>query len=136
MSNKSSTTGLINGMPSLLRIASASRSGSPGMRGPLVPGAGLVFLKDLNPVVHLRFELDGVDKPVDPHGPEGVTDPFADTSNGNLLPERERWREGSPVGPAQDAGQDIYHGGEAVTFVTARFPFGAERQWAPPSIIS
>ena len=45
MSSSSSTTGLSSGMPSLLRIASASRSGSPGMSGPLVPDAGLVFRK-------------------------------------------------------------------------------------------
>jgi hypothetical protein len=31
ISNKSSTTGLINGIPSLLRIASASLLGSPGI---------------------------------------------------------------------------------------------------------
>jgi hypothetical protein len=45
ISSKSSTTGLNNGIPSLLLIASASRSGSPGMSGPLVPGAGLVLRK-------------------------------------------------------------------------------------------
>ena len=41
ISNNSSTTGWINGMPSLDRIASASRSGSPGTSGPSVPGAGV-----------------------------------------------------------------------------------------------
>jgi len=47
MSNKSSTTGLISGMPSLLRIASSFRFGSPGISGPWVPGAGLVLRKTL-----------------------------------------------------------------------------------------
>jgi hypothetical protein len=45
VSNRSYTTGLINGIPSLLLIASASRSGSPGISGPPVPGAGLVLRK-------------------------------------------------------------------------------------------
>jgi hypothetical protein len=45
ISSKSSTTAFNNGIPSLIRIASASRSGSPGISGPWVPGAGLVFRK-------------------------------------------------------------------------------------------
>jgi hypothetical protein len=45
ISNRSSTTGFISGIPSLLRIASASLSGSPGISGPLLPGAGLVLRK-------------------------------------------------------------------------------------------
>ena len=45
ISSKSSTTGRKSGIPFLLLIASASRSGSPGISGPLVPGAGLVFRK-------------------------------------------------------------------------------------------
>ena len=90
ISNKSSTTGLINGMPSLLRIASASRSGSPGMRGPLVPGAGLVFLKDVNPVVDLFLEFVFVDETVDLHGAEKVADTFADAALGNFLSAARR----------------------------------------------
>lgn len=45
ISNRSSTTGCSSGIPSLLRISSASLSGSPGISGPLVPGAGLVLRK-------------------------------------------------------------------------------------------
>src|SRR5688572_22616466 len=45
ISIKSSTTDLSSGIPSLLRIASASLSGSPGISGPVVPGAGLVLRK-------------------------------------------------------------------------------------------
>ncbi len=54
-------------MPSFLRIASASRSGSPGMRGPLVPGAGLVLRKTR---IHssICFEFVFVDEAVDLHG--------------------------------------------------------------------
>ena len=36
---------IVKEIPFLLLIASASLSGSPGISGPLVPGAGLVFLK-------------------------------------------------------------------------------------------
>jgi hypothetical protein len=39
------TTGKIRGTPFSRRIRSASRSGSPGIRGPLVPGAGFVARK-------------------------------------------------------------------------------------------
>ena len=43
MSRSSSTTAPTSGMPSRRRIVSASRSGSPGISGPLVPGAGRVL---------------------------------------------------------------------------------------------
>jgi hypothetical protein len=45
ISIKSFTTDFSGGIPSLLLIASASLSGSPGMSGPLAPGAGLVLRK-------------------------------------------------------------------------------------------
>ncbi len=45
MSRNSSTTGKTSGTPFLRRNSSASRSGSPGKSGPLVPGAGLVARK-------------------------------------------------------------------------------------------
>ena len=65
ISNKSSTTGLISGIPFFLLIASASRSGSPGISGPLVPGAGFGLAEDMNPVVDVFFELVFVDEVVD-----------------------------------------------------------------------
>ena len=42
---RSSTMGMISGTPFLRRWRSASRSGSPGISGPLVPGAGFVARK-------------------------------------------------------------------------------------------
>ena len=66
ISNKSSTTGFNNGILSLLLTASASISGSPGIKGPLDTGACFVFSKDLNPVLDLFFELVFVDEAIDP----------------------------------------------------------------------
>jgi hypothetical protein len=60
-------------MPSLLRIASASRSGSPGISGPLVPGGGLVLRK-----TRIHSDL---------HGAEEMADPFA---NGSVENEGRR----------------------------------------------
>src|SRR5262245_35882420 len=42
---RSSTTGITSGIPDLRRTVSASRSGSPGISGPFVPGAGFVLRK-------------------------------------------------------------------------------------------
>ena len=56
------------------------------MRGPLVPGAGLVFLKDVNPVIDLFLEFVFVNETVDLHGTEEVADTFADAPVGNFLP--------------------------------------------------
>ena len=80
-------------MPSLLRIASASLSGSPGMSGPLVPGAGLVFR---NTRIHSSicfFKFVFVDESVNLHGAEEVADAFADAAAWDFLPERRGPRE-------------------------------------------
>lgn len=45
MARRSSTIGMMSGTPFLRRSRSAIRSGSPGINGPLVPGAGLVARK-------------------------------------------------------------------------------------------
>jgi hypothetical protein len=50
-------------MPSLLRIASASRSGSPGISGPWVPGRRFGVAEDVNPFVDLFFDLSLSIKP-------------------------------------------------------------------------
>ena len=64
-----SRTGFNNGIPCLLLIASASRSGPPGISGPLVPGAGFGIAEDLYPVVDLFFEFSLVDEAVNLHSP-------------------------------------------------------------------
>jgi hypothetical protein len=51
----------------LLRIAAASLSGSPGISGPLVPGAGLV-LRKIESIHRSAFEFVFVDEAVDLHG--------------------------------------------------------------------
>ena len=87
ISCKASTTGFSSGIPSLIRIASASHSGSPGISGPLA-GGGFGVAKHLNPV-DLFLELVFVDEALDPQGAEKVADAFADTARGDFT-----WRIG------------------------------------------
>jgi len=60
----------------LLLIASASRSGSPGISGPLRAGRGFSVAKDVNPVIDLFFEFVFVDAAVDLDGAEEVANTF------------------------------------------------------------
>ena len=100
ISRRSSTTARTRGTPETRRMASASRSGSPGIRGPGVPGAGR-RRKDADPFVDLTLELIWIDESIDPERAEEVADPAADAPLGDLLPQRERGHERPPVRPAQ-----------------------------------
>ena len=115
------------GMPCFARIASASRSGSPGMSGPGVPGAASAAPEDADPFVNPALELITFDEPVDPHRPEEVADPLAHTPARDLVAERERRHERAPVRPAEDAAQDVDHRGKGVALVAAVLAVAAER---------
>jgi hypothetical protein len=62
MSSKSFTTGLSTGIPSLLRIASASRSGVAGDERAVGSGGAFGIAENSDPLVDLLFELDFVDE--------------------------------------------------------------------------
>ena len=66
------------GDPDTRRMASASRSGSPGIRGPGRPRRRAGVAEDADPFVDLALELVRVDEAVDPQRPEKVADPAAD----------------------------------------------------------
>src|SRR5687768_16855277 len=90
ISSNLSTTGWINGIPSLLLIASASRSGSPGISGPLVPEAGLVLRKTRIHSSICFFEFVFVDEAVDLQGAEKVADVFTGVLRRDFFPQRKR----------------------------------------------
>ena len=66
-----------SGMPSRRRIASASRSGSPGRSGPGRAGRGTRGPQRPDEVVHVGLELGRVAEGVHAHGPEEVAEALA-----------------------------------------------------------
>jgi hypothetical protein len=63
-------------MFSLLRIASASRSGFAGDQRAVRAGSRFGAAKDANPFIDLLFEFVFVDEAVDLHGAEKMADAF------------------------------------------------------------
>ena len=122
------TTAGTSGMPCFDRIASAWRSGSPGIRGPFAAAAGLVAR---NTRIHssiCRLNSSGSMNPSIRSAPKKWPIPLADAAGRDFLAQRERRHERSPVCPAQDGRENIDHCREAITLVAAVRAVAAQRQ--------
>src|SRR6266478_4881675 len=123
MSRNSSTTGKITGTPFSRRSRSASRSGSPGIRGPFVPGAGLVA-ECSNVVVDLTLESITFNESIDFDRAKEMADSFADAALGSFLPESKGRCKRAPIRPTEHAAQHVNHDGQGVALMSSAFTIG------------